>query len=338
MDESLDENYETCHEDLEDTLDSSFVSVDELGNTPNSSNDIDVKEVIVKEITVASLVISLHIQSNRVSAVVDTAAQVSVINLSLARQLGLHIDDTQFIYLRGVVPNERIPGYMIKDVPVCLGKTFFADLYAADIAYSILLGLDFLLKHKCIVDLTLQLDSCTITRIVKRTEHGNNIDIRKIFVQKRTVIPPNTVICANAALDWPSINEGMHVVLEPLKTNKKIVMAATVIDPGNVAAVNIMNPTYGTIVIKPGKHIDNAVDLGEELETVGHFDLRSTAPVYNATTSYLENPDLPTHLCELYARACENLNAEESAKVKTLLMRNKDVFAKHDLDLGVFLR
>lgn len=116
------------------------MSVDELGNTPNSSNDNDVKEVIVKEITVASLVISLHIQSKRVSAVVDTAAQVSVINLSLARQLGLHIDDTQFIYLRGVVPNERIPGYMIKDVSVCLGKTFFADLYAAYRAYSILLG------------------------------------------------------------------------------------------------------------------------------------------------------------------------------------------------------
>lgn len=79
----MDENYETCHEDLEDTLDASFVSADGLGNTPNSSNDMDVKEVIVKEITVASLVISLHIKSKRVSAVVDTAAQVSVINLSI---------------------------------------------------------------------------------------------------------------------------------------------------------------------------------------------------------------------------------------------------------------
>lgn len=43
-----------------------------------------------------------------------------------------------------------------------------------------------------------------------------------MFVQKRTVIPPNTAICANVALDGPSINKGMHVVLEPLKTNTKI--------------------------------------------------------------------------------------------------------------------
>lgn len=145
-------------------------------------------------------------------------------------------------------------------------------MYAADIADSILLGLDFLVKHKCIVDLkdnTLQLGSCTITGMVKRTEDDNNIDIRTKFVQKRTVITPNTVFCANVALDGPSINKGMHVVLEPLKTNKTFVMAATVIDPGNVAAVNIMNPRNGTIVIKPGKHIVNAVDLGEEFETVG---------------------------------------------------------------------
>lgn len=40
----------------------------------------------------------------------------------------------------------------------------------------------------------------------------------------------------------------MHVVLESLKKNKKVVMAATVIDPGNVAAVNIMNPTNSTVI------------------------------------------------------------------------------------------
>lgn len=57
-----------------------------------------------------------------------------------------------------------------------------------------------------------------------------------------------------------------------------------------------MNSTNGTNVIKPGKHIDNAEDLGEELETVGHFDLRSTAPAYNAVTP--EDPDWPTHLSD----------------------------------------
>lgn len=106
----------------------------------------------MKEVSVASLVIPVHIQSKHVSAVVDTAEQVSVLNLSLARELGLTVDNTHFIYLQkkggGVVHNERISGYMIKDVPICLGKSYLADLYALDIADNILLGLDFLLKQK----------------------------------------------------------------------------------------------------------------------------------------------------------------------------------------------
>lgn len=57
--------YKTFHEDLEDTLNASFVFVDELYNTPNSSTDMNVKEVIVKGVTVACLVIPVHIHSKK---------------------------------------------------------------------------------------------------------------------------------------------------------------------------------------------------------------------------------------------------------------------------------
>lgn len=71
MDESLDENYEICYEDLEDILDVFFVFVDEFGNILNLFNDMDVKEVIVKEIIVVSLVIFFYIKFKRVFVVVD---------------------------------------------------------------------------------------------------------------------------------------------------------------------------------------------------------------------------------------------------------------------------
>lgn len=71
MDESLDENYEICYEDLEDMLDVFFVFVDEFGNILNLFNDMDVKEVIVKEIIVVSLVIFFYIKFKRVFVVVD---------------------------------------------------------------------------------------------------------------------------------------------------------------------------------------------------------------------------------------------------------------------------
>ncbi|XP_061195254.1 toll-like receptor 2 [Saccostrea echinata] len=92
VNESLDENYETCHEELEETQDESLLSVDELGHELNSSIDRDVKEILAN---VASLVTLIHIKSKKFTAVVDTAAQVSVMNLQRARELGLDIDDSQ---------------------------------------------------------------------------------------------------------------------------------------------------------------------------------------------------------------------------------------------------
>lgn len=71
MDERLDENYEICYEDLEDILDVFFVFVDEFGNMLNLFNDMDVKEVVVKEIIVVSLVIFFYIKFKRVFVVVD---------------------------------------------------------------------------------------------------------------------------------------------------------------------------------------------------------------------------------------------------------------------------
>lgn len=120
----------------------------------------------------------------------------------------------------------------------------------------------------------------------------------------------------------------MYVVFEFLKINKKFVMVVIVIDLGNgkVVVVNIMNFIDGIIVIKFGKYIGNVVDLGEELEIVGYFDLRSIVFVYNVIMLDLENLDLLINLCELYVRVCENLNVEELVKVKIFFMRYKDVF------------
>lgn len=42
--------------------------------------------------------------------------------------------------LGGVVFNERIFGYMMRNFFICLGKIYFVDLYVVDIVDSILFG------------------------------------------------------------------------------------------------------------------------------------------------------------------------------------------------------
>lgn len=102
------------------------------------------------------------------------------------------------------------------------------------------------------------------------------------FAQKRTVVRPNSHLytchlqLVLYVLDGPIINNRRHVVIEPLHTYRKFVMAVTIVDVSNVALGNIMNPTIGTMVIEGGKHIGNAIDFDEEFEDVENVDVKNS--------------------------------------------------------------
>lgn len=111
-------------------------------------------------------------------------------------------------------------------------------------------------------DNVLQVGSCIITGIMKMNKDGNDIDIRKFFCTKKDNCPSkhsHLYTChlhlVLYILDGPIINNRRHVVIEPLHTYRKFVMAVTIVDVSNVALGNIMSPTIGTMVIEGGKHI-----------------------------------------------------------------------------------
>ncbi len=49
-----------------------------------------------------------------------------------------------------------------------------------------------------------------------------------------------------------------------------------------------------------------------------------------------DNSPIPTHLEDLFTRACENLNSEQQALLRELLIEFQDVFARSEFDLGNF--
>lgn len=132
-------------------------------------------------------------------------------------------------------------------------------------------------------DNVLQVGSCIITGIMKMTKDGNDIDIWNFFCTKKDSRPSkhsHLYTChlhlVLYILDGPIINNRRHVVIEPLHTYRKFVMAVTIVDVSNVALGNIMNPTIGTMVIEGGKHIGNAIDFDEELEDVENVDVKNS--------------------------------------------------------------
>lgn len=59
----------------------------------------------------------------------------------------------------------------------------------------------------------------------------------------------------------------------------------------------------------------------------------STASCFQIKQCQLEN-ETPEHLQELYERTGKDLSLNERDKIKELLLKYREIFAKHDLDLG----
>lgn len=67
-----------------------------------------MQEVLVKEIDVMRLLIPITIHSTEIPAIVDTAAQVSVINKDLIDKIGLQPAVESRVLLKGVSQNGHL--------------------------------------------------------------------------------------------------------------------------------------------------------------------------------------------------------------------------------------
>lgn len=102
-----------------------------------------------------SLLIPITIHSTEIPAIVDTAAQVSVINKDLIEKIGLQPEVESMVLLKGVSQNGHLNGYVLKDIEITIlnGQPYLTNMYAADIRDPLLLGLDFLHRFCCNIDL-----------------------------------------------------------------------------------------------------------------------------------------------------------------------------------------
>ena len=94
-----------------------------------------------------SLMIDVFIGRTRVPAIVDTAAQVSLMSSSLCRRLNLKSAEEQ-VQLRNAQVGSMMMGSVLKPTGVQIGgRSYFWELVEADINDSFILGLDFLTEE-----------------------------------------------------------------------------------------------------------------------------------------------------------------------------------------------
>ena len=305
-----------------------------------------------------------------VPAVIDTAAQVSVMSIGLAKRLGFKFPVGQEVFLSTAESNGgTLKSYSWPDFEFRIsGRRFKTHVCVSPISDHLLLGLNFLMKYQCNIDVQRACLFAGPTRIpvVFRKNSEDDQIMYKVKAVKRTVIQPRSthVIKVKSRTDHLDLgNDSENVlVMSPDAFDQRLLIPNAVISVGE-SKLTIRNMANVPITIKKHKLIGiaslgnmaskqdlpnesvkvrrvNLVDppvLCEELEKA-HIDLIEDHEFMVVSNEFvtLETKRMPEHLRALFIKSCTHLTEDQAVDCGKLLIEYQHIFSKSDLDIGCF--
>ena len=332
-------------------------------NLPTASSVIPARTVMFRG---SAIMVPVTIMSTEISAVIDTAAEATVISTELFEQLSRShtFEKGEKVILGNAEQKNYMEGLLVPGLRFTLGKVSYTwDIVVAPISDSMLLGADFLMKNNSKIDIAgncLELNGSEIVATHMKNPDGDYVKISRVTVEKRTVIPPNCM--KHVPVRISNHGEGDFVV-EPVNQQADLLLGAGVLSPKQPTFVTYINDSDKFRTLKRGHYCGNGVEVDEVFLdpsniTCDSFDVKTvevtsssssdTGEINSSKTSTSE-PDLdklqttddllaflPEHVKSVFTRISETLTFEQKKSVALLLNRFSNVFSKHEFDLGHF--
>ncbi|CAG2245026.1 unnamed protein product [Mytilus edulis] len=292
-------------------------STDTLSNSPlhKTQPDNDLQQVIdlqmqdpvhlggtICQLGSASMLrFTLKVQGQSVISVVDTAAEVTIISdkvfESFIKKPPIKRKTTMQAAGRGM----HMDAFVVGPVELKIGeRTYRTDIYVAPIDNDMLLGLDFLVRAKVILDcrkLVFFINGEALPMVhgdVGLVPPVNAIArVAKITVPHRTVIPPNSVVQLESDLSA----ELTDFIIEP---NKEIdlLIPRGYYNASVLPCVSLLNVTNNKIVLQKGTLIGEAIEA----------DVVETGPAPSVATTGIarDNNPLPEQLQNILDKSTSN--------------------------------
>lgn len=277
--------------------------------------------------------VPITVNGRDMAAVVDTAAEVTIISDSVYRSLPVKPNSLKSIKLHTAGKDMSMIGFVVGPVTVELGNQCFQELiYVAPIEDDMLLGINFMSKHGINLDLKDSILTLGSNKIKMTTSSKNkNPTVAKVCVDKKVVIPPNSMMHVSCSVD--DVLE--QYMVEP-RLNQRVIIPRTIHQSyQDRPQVCVLNLSDCRVKLKKGFHIGQASTVStvhpvpDNLqENLGSSNTGSTEPI--------KQGELPAHLSEMYEKSSQTLTQEQKVKFKELLLKFQNVFAKTDFDLGNF--
>ena len=323
---------------------------DDIDSTGKIRDDLQFvpDQILVRKSEGLNFTVPVLINNHPTDAVVDSAAQVTVLSEELLAALPGEFKVIGKANLKGIGgPEVSIPAQKVDGVKIKLGShTYPCTIFVAKVQDPLLLGLDFLIDKRCVVDFgnsEILLPNEKILASVKQNTTGGTFENFKVVAAKSTSFQPNSRTLLPVKVVAPSTDDS-DFVMESKNNLDNLLIANCIIRKSGV--VDVINDTDKFKSVKCNEEVGRAVLLVEVILPFEDPSVRSVSvglsgnsaevacKLLPALDSDTDLKSMPEHLKDLFERTCKDMSEEHLLSLSKLLIHYQDVFAQHDLDLG----
>jgi transposase InsO family protein len=317
--------------------------------SPEGDVTSDIETPVICQLKSESL-FSLEVQVGElmVEAVVDTAAQVSIISDRVFQRLKKSPPKLRDVSLLTAGRKMTMRSFVVGPVKMKIGtQKLELQLYVAPIEQDMLLGQDILYIHGSSI-VNMRENTLTFGDQVLELNVGLDMPsshVSRVTVVKRRVIPPNSVTRVKCKLKG---NVSTYMI-EPVQ-GLKVLVPRTLHADDVQPTICVVNTSNKYRILKKGTQVAKAVPVDEvvkeELQEEGRvcMSTEETGTGQNSQsaikgTTGITNEDrktLPPHLKDMYEASTKCLDPQQCDQLASVLIEYQDVFAKTDFDLGTF--
>ena len=203
------------------------------------------------------------------------------------------------------------------------GIQCLTEMVVADIDVDGILGLDFLKKNNCTLDMNR--DILTVKGRTCKLSVDGKIGCYRISVSETVSIPSMSEVIIEGKVNVSPFQSSKLGIIEPNEKSfmaGKGMVAKALVETRDKVPVRIVNFGQEDATLFPGTHIAN-------LSFVSNVH-----NIVDKTGKSSSTASLPEHLQDLYTRTADGLTVKQQKQVAKLLTKHESTFSKTDEDLG----
>ena len=280
-----------------------------------------------------SVHIPCKIQGVQTVALLDTGAQISLMNTTLYNKLSNKTELIDGIQIEGIVSGNRLEAKLLTDVKVLLGRKteLIWHFYVAPIKDNVILGIDFMCHYGVTLDFqagVMKLKQLYIDLKELVAPSGEVLTVSRVLLDQYVDVPAESVLNTTARIENDSLKG--TVVLSSKTFNKGITVPNMLVHAGaqETVPIQLVNTSKKPITLKPGHVVASAM--------MGDILVQNVSEINGADVRPDCKEALPEHLTALLERSKTFLKSSQQDELEILLKNYQDIFSKGSYDLGCF--